>query len=320
MTSWPPFSSDAFLRALADAYFPGAEPRLVECDGRVFRTLVTRRGNPVSGFYPFPFYLEEVRPEGAERPLRVPYLAEVAVATTLAGEPGPRGTVASPFVDLRQFNSWEEVVASATPPPGVNSPKRTEEKMRHMLRDLGPVEVTVDDRDPVTFETLLRWKSAQYSRTWKSHRMSVAKNLAFYRDLHARGLFSVYSVRAGGRLISGKIGLRSGGRSLWRVTVYDPEFARYSPGAVVEMLSLKACFEAGDEEFDYLMGDETYKFCFATHVRWIGNIGREPKADRLRRHARMRVARVVTRSPALYRGLKQAEDGVRRVGRRLSRA
>jgi CelD/BcsL family acetyltransferase involved in cellulose biosynthesis len=165
----------------------------------------------------------------------------------------------------------------------------------------------------------MAWKSAQYYRAWKSHRMTLPANLDLYRQLHRLGLFQVFSVSAGGRLLGGKIGLRQDGRSFWRITVYDPELGRYSPGSIVEMLTLKACFEAGDTDFDYLMGPEPYKFTFATHVRWVGNVGHEPRLDRWQRLGRMRVARVATRSPALYRRLKGVERQALRLRRRLSR-
>jgi|GEM_PF-6364668 len=320
MIEWPPFSTDAFLAALAEAYFPGAKPGIVECEGARYRTLVTPRGKPVSGVYAFPFYLEPLGPEAATGPaLHVPYLAEVVRAVTPVGETGPPWAAPSPFVDLSLFRTWDEVVASATPPQGVNSPKRVAQKARQIGRELGPIEVQLDDRDEAAFETLIAWKSAQYARTWKSHRMTLPQNLDFHRELRRRGIFKVVAVRAGGRLVGGKVGLREHGRSLWRITVYDPELSRFSPGSVVELLTLKACFEAGDRDFDYLMGSEPYKFTFATHVRWVGNVGQEPRTDRWRRLGRMRVARIATRSPGLYRQLKALERRTLELRRRVAR-
>lgn len=318
MPAWPPFSSDEFLTALAGAYFPGARPRVVECEGRQYRTLIASRGKPVSGFHPFPFYLEPLA-EPFEGPvLRVPHLREVVLATTPVGDPSPvRFAEPSPYVDLSQFGSWEELRASATPPPGINSPKRVEEKIRQAGRQFGAVELAVDDRDEADFETLLQWKIAQYNRTWRAHRMTIPQNLDFYRDLRRRGLFQVFALRFGGRLAAGKIGLRIRGRSLWRVTVYDPDFAKYSPGSIIEMLALKACLEAGERDYDYLVGAEKYKFVFATHIRWVGHVGAEPRIDRWQRVGRMRAARLATRSPALYRRLKGVERRVVDLRRRV---
>lgn len=318
MPDWPPFSSDAFLSALADAYFPGAKPRVVECDGRQYRALVTRSGKPVSGFHPFPFYLEPLTEPFDGPVFRVPHLREVVRVSAPVDEPSPvPGAEPSPYVDLTRFASWADLRAAATPPPGINSPKRVEEKVRQFSRDVGAVELTVDDHDDADFETLLAWKSAQYARTWRAHRMTIPQNLEFYRELRRRGLFQVFTLRAGGRLAAGKVGLRLDGRSLWRITVYDPELSSYSPGSIVEMLAIKACLEAGDRDYDYLVGDERYKFTFATHIRWVGHVGAEPRADRFRRLARMRVARVATRSPEVYRRLKEIEHRVTTVRSRL---
>jgi CelD/BcsL family acetyltransferase involved in cellulose biosynthesis len=64
---------------------------------------------------------------------------------------------------------------------------------------------------------------------------------------------------------------------------------KFSPGAVLELEALRASFEAGDSEFDFLMGDQRYKFTWATHIRWIGPVGVEPRVDRLSRAARTKV-------------------------------
>ena len=318
MPDWPPFSSDAFLSALADAYFPGAKPRVVECEGLQYRALVTRSGKPVSGFYPFPFYIEPLSEPFDGPVLAVPHLREVVVATTLADQPSPvRRAEPWPFVDLRAFASWDEMRAACRPPVGLSSPRRVEQKVRQFAREVGEVELTLEDHDEADFETLLRWKSAHYDRTWRSHRMSVPQNLDFYRELRRRGLFKVFALRAGGRLAAGKIGLRMGGRSLWRVTVYDPALRRYSPGSILDLLSVKACLEAGDLDYDYLMGDEAYKFTYATHIRWVGHVGAEPRRERWARTGRTRVARVVTRSPGLYRQLREVERRVLNIRRRL---
>jgi CelD/BcsL family acetyltransferase involved in cellulose biosynthesis len=215
--------------------------------------------------------------------------------------------VPSPFVRLTDFDSWEQMFRAATPRPGVNSPRRIREKMNRARREFGSIELRTGDTDVDAFEQVMRWKSEQYSRTWQSHRMTIPRNLEFYRELWRRGFFTFTSLRFGGRLVGGKIGGFGSGRSLWRITVYDPELAVHSPGSIIEMESVRAEFEAGNTESDYLMGDEAYKFTFATHIRWIGNVGKEPQLDRMLRRGRMMLARRVTRAPALYKLAKRAE-------------
>jgi CelD/BcsL family acetyltransferase involved in cellulose biosynthesis len=291
---------------------------VVECEGTQYRVLITRSGKPVSGFYPFPFYIEPLAEPFDGPVMHVPHLREVVRAKTEVGEAPPAcGGEQWPFVDLTRFSSWEELCDASTTPPGMSSPRRVGQRIRQLSRDVGPVEFSFDDRDERDFETLMRWKSDQYSRTWHAHRMTVPQLLDFYRDLRRRGLFKVSVVRAGGVLAAGKIGLRMDGRSFWRITVYNPDLSRYSAGSMAEMLTLRACLESGEREYDYLIGAETYKFTFATHVRWVGHVGTEPRAERWRRLGRMHAARLVTRSPALYRHLKNVERSTIELRRRL---
>ena len=321
MPEWPPFSSDLFLQALADWYFPGAKPEVVECEGKRYRTLVHGwRKRPVSGFYHFPFYLEPLPPElAADRARKVPFLADVVVAVTRPGEPGPPHAAPSPFVRLTEFDSWEQALKGATPRPGLNSPRRIREKMNRVRREFGGIEVRTQDSDVEAFEQVIRWKAAQYSRSSSTHRMTLEHNQEFYRELWRRGFFTFTTLRFGGRLAAGKIGGVGSGRSLWRITVYDPDLSVHSPGSIIEMESLRAELEAGNIESDYLMGDEPYKFTFATHVRWIGKVGREPRLDRLLRLIRRWAGRRARRTPGLYRLAKRIEALPAVLRRRVSR-
>ncbi len=320
MTEWPPFSSDLFLNALADWYYPGAKPAIVECEGKRYRTLVRgRRKKPVSGVYAFPFYLEPLDPAlAAGRAIRVPHLSQVQVAITRPDEPGPQGAQPSPFVRLTDFQSWDEMLKAAAPRPGINSPTRIRQKMNRVRRELGDIELRTNDTDAEAFEQVLQWKIAHYSRSWASHRLAITRNQEFYRELWRRGFYTFTSLRFGGRLAAGKIGCQGSGRLLWRVTTYDPELGFHSPGSILEMLSLKAEWEAGSLEYDYLMGDEQYKFTFATHVRWIADVGREPRVDRWLRRGRMHLARRVTRAPGLYKLAKRGEAALIGLRKRLT--
>lgn len=316
MTDWPPFGTDELLEALARTYFPGARPALVECEGRRYRALL-RGKRAFGGPWEFQTYLEPLEPAVAPNPTHVGFLRSVVVAVTRADEPGPPGTTAAPFVSWKEFATWEEFLAASNPPPGVDGPKAVLRKMRRLERALGPLELNMRDEDPEAFETLIRWKLDHYGPGGGVSILSVPRNLEFYRELHRRGIFAAATLRAGGRLVAGKLGYYAGDRKLWRLTAYDPALKRYSPGSVMELQTLKFSFEAGDAEFDYLHGAEPYKFAYATHIRWLGNAGREPRLERWRRLARWRAAVIMRRYPAFYRGATRAESAARGLRRRI---
>ena len=309
--SWPPWSDDLFLDALRDAYFPGAQKAVVECEGVRVRTLL-RGKNAVSGVWQFPIYLEPIR--GILEPIvEVPYLADVVVGITTATEPGPPGATVAPFVSWRDFASFEDYLATRVPPPGLDSPSRVAQKARRLRRELGPFELKLIDDDPAVFETLIRWKAAQFRRQGRLSVLSLKQNVDFYWELRRQGIFTATTLKVGDRLLAGEIGYRRGKRHLARLTVYDPSLAHYSPGSIMHLETLRASFEAGDEEFDFLGGGETYKFIYATHARWLGDLGAEPRGIRLRRTVRQRLGRAV----AHRRGYTTYKEGVRRASRAL---
>jgi len=290
---WPAFSSDEFLDTVRDVYMHGARKRVVECEGIRVRTLVGARNRAVSRFFPFPFMLEQVEPEFAATPVAVPMLYDVVVAETRLREPGPPGAGISPFVRWSEFASWEEFLQRSVSLPGIDSPQTVVRKTRRLERTLGTLDFQLVDDSADVFETLLRWKSDQYRRTGGVDRLSIRQNLDFYWEMRRRGLFSATSLRAGGRLVAGKIGYRAGRRHIARLTVYDRDVGEFSPGAVAELMTLKASYEAGDDEFDYQPGSQAYKFTHATHARWTVTLGKEPFPARVDRVVRARIGKAL---------------------------
>jgi CelD/BcsL family acetyltransferase involved in cellulose biosynthesis len=134
-----------------------------------------------------------------------------------------------------------------------------------------------------------------------------------------RQLLSVSTLRAGNQLVAVNVVHRWGRQTIDRVTTYEPRFRKYSPGAIHFRYLLRHSFESGDEEFDFLWGEEPYKYRYATHVRWLGDVGREPRVDRWRRRARMRAGRALRRYPGVYGPVQKAELAARRALGRVVR-
>ncbi len=200
-------------------------------------------------------------------------------------------------------------------PAGLDSPATIIRKSRKLERDLGPLVLRRDVADPEVFSRLINWKSEQYRRTSTVRLFEVAQHRGFYEELRRRGIFRATTLHAGDRLVAGKISWQAGLRHLARLTVYDPALAGYSVGSILELEALRASFEAGDEEFDFLTGGEPYKYTWATHVRWLGPLGKEPAGQRLQRQVRATVGHTLSRSGA-YPLLQELG---RKAQRRLTR-
>ena len=162
-------------------------------------------------------------------------------------------------------------------------------KARRIERELGPLAFRREIDSAGVFDQLLAWKADQFRRTGGSNRLETPHHLEFYHELRRRGLARASTLEAGGRVIAGKIGLFAANRQLSRLTVYDYSLRKLSPGSVLELESLRASFDAGESEFDFLMGTQPYKFTWATHFRSLGELGAEPRLDRFARLSRARV-------------------------------
>ncbi len=100
------------------------------------------------------------------------------------------------------------------------------------------------------------------------------------------------------------------GRFGWWVPAYDPDHSKHSPGRLLLEDLMKASYERGDVEFDFLIGEEPYKFQFATHNRVIGPVGTPPLTDLLIAKARKRARAILEKNP---RALELARDLKKRL-------
>jgi CelD/BcsL family acetyltransferase involved in cellulose biosynthesis len=97
------------------------------------------------------------------------------------------------------------------------------------------------------------------------------------RDLAGTGWLRFTRLEWQGRAIAFHYGLCYRGRYLWGIPSFEIELARHSPGEVLLRQALLAAIEEGASTFDFGIGDESYKYRFATHVIHLRNWGLYPK-------------------------------------------
>lgn len=79
------------------------------------------------------------------------------------------------------------------------------------------------------------------------------------RNLQAAGLARLHAVRLDGRIIAIAYVFRDKGKTYGYQSGFDPEFSRFSPGALVLEYAIHQAIAANSREFDFLRGDEAYK-------------------------------------------------------------
>lgn len=160
-------------------------------------------------------------------------------------------------------------------------------------------------------EVFFRQHVDRWARTPTPSLFGDPRQREFYREL-VRGLapsgWVLFSaVLLNGVPISFHFGFDYGGRIYWIKPAFDPAYARFAPGLLQIKYLLEYAMLRNAAEMDFTVGEESYKYRFANHVRMNYVARVHPRwmfygFDRLLARARA----AARRAPAL-----------RRLGRRL---
>jgi CelD/BcsL family acetyltransferase involved in cellulose biosynthesis len=265
---------------LGSPYF---DLRYVEAAERVApdgRVAVIRRGGRVIGFFPFQ------RRGGALQPLGAPMsdfhglIADPAeglelgqVVRALGGRrlrvSGLVGASAQPGLQARHamiadlsagFEAYQAGRASAFL-------KDKRRRMRALERDHGAVRFDFDRPSPALLERVISEKRAQIRRTHQHDIFACGWTARLLQELDtvadADFGLRLAVLRAGEVVVAAELGLTSGDRHHLWFPIYDPDYARYSPGALMTLETLRVCAERGIARVDFGPSEEAYKEDFA---------------------------------------------------------
>ncbi len=148
--------------------------------------------------------------------------------------------------------------------------QRLERQHRQFEREIGPLRIELDTRDPAVLEWLVRMKSRQCAQKGYADALSVPNIRRFVELIHAThtqqfsGILSVLYV--GDRIAAAHFGLRSG--SVWHYwfPVYDERFGKYSPGLLLLLSMAQAAPDMGIRRIDLGKGDSDYKIRLSNSV------------------------------------------------------
>ena len=129
------------------------------------------------------------------------------------------------------------------------------------------------------------------TRTELSEAFQTENITAFHREFvqaaAGRGWLRLLSLWIANRPVAALYGLRYGGTFSFYQSGFDPEFAKKSVGLVTMGLAIKSAIEEGASEYDFLHGDEEYKFHWTQKSKELRRIELFPPRARgfLYRHA-----------------------------------
>ena len=156
----------------------------------------------------------------------------------------------------------------------LNKKKRSNHaRGRRMLAELGAVTVEhFDQAMPADVIQQLAGLKSQWLRDTEAESALLDGGpgllAALAGSLAKVGRLYAFVVRCDGEIVAGAINATHGKRVWAYFSAYDPKFQRVSPGILLMTEYTRHALDHGFEEIDYLRGNETYKFEFATaHAR-----------------------------------------------------
>jgi CelD/BcsL family acetyltransferase involved in cellulose biosynthesis len=191
------------------------------------------------------------------------------------------------------------------------------QKLRKLAREVGPIrfEPRVDDRALIA--TLLTWKTHNLRRmrvpnilayTWVRGLLETILN---YSSSNFSALVSV--LYAGDTIAAIDFGIRSGPVLHSWFPTYNPELARYSPGFLCRIETMKAAESLGIRRIDLGSGSESFKYRLMSDVTKVA----EGTADRKFATSAMRrawwSARSLVRLSPLSSPARKVAQNVRRA-------
>lgn len=182
--------------------------------------------------------------------------------------PGPRCPAA------RIDGSWASYLSTRS-----SNLRRKVRNRQRRLAALGDVRYEHADRTTAqaAVDELIRLHSLRWTGQPDVTLISrSAPGRAFYRAVLSRlvyeGIADVVSLRLNGRAIAAQAGFVVGRTYSSYLVAFDPSMARYEPGTLLDAYLLEQAWRRGLGTFDFMTGDEPYKYRWAdqnpavTHV------------------------------------------------------
>ncbi|WP_164467346.1 GNAT family N-acetyltransferase [Caulobacter flavus] len=328
-----PYFDLRYVEAAA-ACAPGSRIAVLERDGRIVGFLPFQRrgsaiqplGAPMSDFHGLIAEPDVSLPAvlgllGAER-MRVSGLVSV--------EPLPELSVRYAMAaDLSGgFDAYQATRSAAFL-------KDKRRRARALERDHGQMIFTFERPPPELLAWLVAQKRAQIRRTHQHDIFACGWTIELLNRLAECeaddfGL-RLAVLRAGGTIVAAELGLTAGDRHHLWFPIYDPDFARYSPGALMTLETLRVAAGRGIARVDFGPSEEAYKEDFAvpmepalegtvavrpslmTHLRGAPGVDR---IDEVGKRLARRLDRIAACEPGLIGQVKGGASFVTGLGRR----
>jgi CelD/BcsL family acetyltransferase involved in cellulose biosynthesis len=132
----------------------------------------------------------------------------------------------------------------------------------------GGMQIETADGDTLAamLDDLFRLHGARWHSRGQPGVLADPKVREFHREatpaLAVEGMLRLYRMRIGGAVAAVYYGFVWRGRSYAYIGGFDPDMPRLSPGTLILLHAIVAAIAEGCHEFDFLRGDEAYKYAW----------------------------------------------------------
>ncbi len=290
------FSDVNFLTILGATYYPDASRKIATCSvaGQRFQLLCVA-DRPVTE-HPLVDFFEPIaeRASGAmsgttATPKRAAWIPRMSQRfAPISDRSAIDYTCLAPYIDWSLYPTWADwqahFKATAKAQAQVNGSFIDIPRQRRRLeKQLGTLKFVAHDPNPDLLAAFFDWKSQRYRDIGAPDLWATATNRQFITALHQAGLLKVAVLTAADQPIALHLGFEQAGRFYWWLPTFDQQLQRFSAGRILLEELLAHSFAQGQGEFDFLNGEEVYKWCYATHSRIVESLGSPPVAFRIKR-------------------------------------
>jgi CelD/BcsL family acetyltransferase involved in cellulose biosynthesis len=178
-----------------------------------------------------------------------------------------------PLIDVATHESWDAYLAT-------RSSNFRQQVRRFARRAAREADVRIRrteaadtlETDMGTFFALHDQRFGERGGSSLSAERARSFHLDFARAALERGWLRLWFLELDGRPAAAWYGWRLGERYSYYNSGFDPEFGALSPGLVLISAVIQSAFEEGASEFDFLLGEESYKYRFAERERTVSDV------------------------------------------------
>lgn len=311
------FSSDSFLETVKSTYFSSgnAEIAIVTVNEKHYKTLVIDGEKPLSGI-PFMDYVTPIHSQEHLESLKTISSPRIRKAVLAEGKlEGPDqtaqligkfkedgshdynpGAILSPSIKLDGITDWQAFQAECRLRNSRAFSSRSPKKLDKLAKDGTPVEYCfrVDKaRRQEVFDALIAWKEQQYLRTDVPNLFAIPTTRQFLQNLLDKDILVLSAIFVAGKPIAAHGGYIYDGVFYYLLPGYDIDQRKLSAGLVLMEYMISESHREGLKEFDFLLGDEGYKFYYANYYRIVGMAGEAHQLESLLLYSKNCIKRVL---------------------------